>query len=228
MTDDTVDSSRPSDRHPPPDLPRATVWIAWLFTIGAGCFAVASIPLLGKVVAAELIGAVYLVGSLFFTSAAALVVRGTPPSAGRADWWAAVIQFAGTVWFNLNTALALERGLTTQEENLRVWTPDFLGSICFIVSSALSWWLVCGGPWCVCTRSQAWRVAALNLAGSLLFMAAAIAAYVVPDTGDPLDSSLANSGTLTGALCFLVGAQLLLRPEPAPVPAGGGRPAPAG
>ena len=79
------------------------------------------------------------------------------------------------------------------------------------------------------TRSQAWLVAALNLAGSLLFMAAAIAAYVVPDTGDPLDSSLVNSGTLTGALCFLVGAQLLLRPDAtAPVPAGGGRPAPAG
>ena len=74
----------------------------------------------------------------------------------------------------------------------------------------------------------AWHWAMVVL-GSVFFLAAAVAAYVVPDTGDPLDSSLANSGTLTGAVCFLVGAQLMLRPEaPATLAPGGDGVLPAG
>ena len=56
-------------------------------------------------------------------------------------------------------------------------------------------------------------MAALNLLGSVFFMASAIAAYVLPDTGDLLDASVANSGTFLGAVCFLVAARIEITPE---------------
>lgn len=206
---------------------RETEWISWLFMIGSACFAVASIPMLAAAVPAGVIGTTYFVGSLFFTTASVLVAASTlrdvraqerSRSPARAvlhsiDWWAALIQVAGTLWFNINTYDAMQDGLTTHQENLRVWTPDFLGSVCFLVSSYLSLWSVCRRPWCLRRDSGEWQIAALNLLGSLLFMAAALAAFVLPSTGDPLDASLANSGTLTGALCFLVGARLLTRTD---------------
>lgn len=212
---------------------RETEWISWLFMIGSACFAVASIPMLAASVPAGVIGTTYFVGSLFFTTASVLVAASTlrdvraqerSRSPARAvlhsiDWWAALIQVAGTLWFNINTYDAMQDGLTTHQENLRVWTPDFLGSVCFLVSSYLSLWSVCRRPWCLRRDSREWQIAALNLLGSLLFMAAALAAFVLPSTGDPLDASLANSGTLTGALCFLVGARLLTRTDAVRPPA---------
>ena len=129
------------------------------------------------------------------------------------DWWAAVIQLAGTVWFNLNTFHALQEGMTAREENLRVWTPDMIGSICFLVSSELSLIAVCHRPWCVCRHDRDWTVAALNLLGSVFFMLSAVAAFTRPATDDLLDASLANTGTLLGALCFFWAARLLLPPR---------------
>ena len=46
--------------------------------------------------------------------------------------------------------------------------------------------------------------------GSVLFMASALASYLLPTTGDLIDSRLSILGTLLGALCFLVGAALML------------------
>ena len=56
-------------------------------------------------------------------------------------------------------------------------------------------------------------MAFVNLVGSIAFGFAAIAAYVVPDTGDLLDASLANSMTLIGAVCFFVAAWWLYRQD---------------
>jgi hypothetical protein len=193
---------------------RSVVWISWLFAIGSTCFAVASIPMLAAALPHQVIGVVYVVGSVFFTSAAAVVLATTPRDTAVA-WWAAAVQVAGTLWFNVNTVESLADHLSTRQEILRVWTPDFVGSICFIVASVLAWWVVCERPWCWCRDDTDWLVAAWNLAGSLFFLVAAFAAVVVPDTGDALDASLANSCTLLGAVCFLVGARLLLR-APAP------------
>ena len=59
-----------------------------------------------------------------------------------------------------------------------------------------------------------WWIAVLNLVGSIFFGISAIAAFVVPATGDLLDAALANGGTFLGAIGFLVGAALLI-PEAA-------------
>ncbi len=39
-------------------------------------------------------------------------------------------------------------------------------------------------------------------------MAAAVAAFVLPDSGDLVDATVANTGTFLGALCFLVAARI--------------------
>ena len=105
-----------SRRSAPPA--RETEWISWLFTIGSACFAVASIPMLAAAVPDDVIGTTYFVGSLFFTSASVMVAattwrdiaaRGRSSSKVRAvlesvDWWAAMIQVAGTLWFSGPTA----------------------------------------------------------------------------------------------------------------------------
>ena len=48
------------------------------------------------------------------------------------------------------------------------------------------------------------------MTGSVAFGASAIASYIVPASGDVWDAELSNLGTFVGALCFLVGAALLL------------------
>ena len=51
---------------------------------------------------------------------------------------------------------------------------------------------------------------ALNLLGSIAFGVSAVAARIVPDSGDPRNLTVDNLGTFVGAICFLVGAFLLL------------------
>ena len=48
------------------------------------------------------------------------------------------------------------------------------------------------------------------MTGSVAFGASAVASYVVPDSGLPRNATLVNIGTFAGALCFLLGAYLLL------------------
>jgi hypothetical protein len=173
--------------------------------IGSLCFAVASTPGFSSFVPASAVGITYFVGSIFFTSAATLqLLQSTDP----VDWWASAIQLFGTVWFNINTFESMQTGFDVHQQNLRIWTPDFVGSVCFLVASYLAIWAVCGGLWCVRSDDSEWWVVAANLLGSIFFMVAALAAFVLPSTGDLLDASLANSGTLLGALCFFWAARL--------------------
>ena len=60
-----------------------------------------------------------------------------------------------------------------------------------------------------------------NLLGSVAFGVSAVAAYVVPATDDVWNAELSNLGTLVGAICFLVGAILLMpRSSPSTTPVG--------
>ena len=175
-------------------------------------------------------------GSLFFTTAAGLqllVSAGAVPAAGhhplaavqwralrraprRAEWWAGIVQFVGTVLFNISTFDALQQALSATEENRRVWTPDALGSIAFLVASGLAFADV-RRPWLSWRpRDLGWSVAILNLVGSVAFGISAIASHVVPATGDVRDLQRANLGTFVGALCFLIGAVLLIPGQSVP------------
>src|SRR5262249_38009470 len=123
------------------------------------------------------------------------------------DWWASAVQVAGTIFFNISTFDALRRGLDANQYNRLVWAPDALGSICFLISGYLAYYAVCGRFACRPRRTQEWWIAAVNPLGCVAF---GISAYVIPATGTALDLARANATTAFGALCFLVGAVLLL------------------
>lgn len=173
--------------------------------VGSFCFALGSIPGYASLVSAAVVGTTFFVGSIFFTSAAFLQLL---QSRDPMDWWASAIQLVGTVWFNINTFDAMQAGFDTQQQNLRIWTPDMLGSVCFLVASYLAVWAVCSGPWCWDRDESDWWIVQANLLGSVFFMLAALAAFALPSTGDLLDASLANSGTFLGAVCFFWAARL--------------------
>jgi hypothetical protein len=128
------------------------------------------------------------------------------------------IQLLGTVFFNVTTFTALDAALSPKRADLVVWTPDALGSICFLVASELAF-AEAGHAWLSWRpRSMGWRIAAINLLGSVFFGISALAGWVEPATGDLVNAALDTSGTFWGAICFLAGAVLLLAPEPAPAP----------
>jgi YrhK-like protein len=204
-----------------------------LFALGSLCFTVAAIAAQWASASRPGIGVTFFVGSIFFTCASYLqysetvnVEHGVSARAQRArwrpaswepqriDWLAASIQLVGTVFFNLSTFAAMKHGLDTHQVNTRVWGPDALGSICFLLSSELAYAEVCHRWICLKLRSLSWRIVALNLLGSIAFGAAAIASLLEPSSGEPLSARLANGGTALGGLCFLVAA-LALMPETA-------------
>jgi hypothetical protein len=182
---------------------------AWGFAIGSLCFLVGAVPFYAEWAGAVTVGVTFFVGSLFFTAAGfiQLSLSGRRPprhgtsTADRYDWWAAAIQFAGTLFFNLSTGDVLRSDLSTHQEDRLVWAPDALGSACFLVSGVLAYR--------VSTSSR--TMAGINLVGCVLFGIAAVASYIVPDTGSILDLAAANWTTALGALCFLVGAVMLAR-----------------
>ena len=164
-----------------------------LFIIGSSCFAVGPFPGFLQLVGPTADAAVFFIGSIFFTSAA--TVQYLDSRAGpRLVWWAAVVQLAGTVFFNISTGSALLDNLSTSQENRLIWAPDVFGCVCFLVASGLAW------------AAERGFISWINLAGSVAFGIAGIASYFVPDTGDVLDLAAANFTTVVGALCFLAGA----------------------
>ena len=110
--------------------PRAIAWwIGVLFAVGSVCFALGSFPPYATGVGTNPDDLTYFIGSIFFTTASFLVyyeTASTPTSLGlaqrkglgslfwvqhrRIDWWAAIIQFVGTLWFNRTTLERARRG----------------------------------------------------------------------------------------------------------------------
>jgi hypothetical protein len=212
---------------------RASWWIGILFAIGATCFFVGPLPGFAALVGSAADASVFFIGSIFFTTAAALQCLETfntdhgPDGDARPrfrylafeprriDWWSSVVQFAGTIAFNATTFRALQTGIENSAYDRLVWAPDAIGSICFLVSGYLAYVEVCGRFACWRGRSLEWKIATVNFVGCIAFGISAVAAYVVPSTGSEVDLAGANLFTALGGLCFLVGAVLLL-PEGAP------------
>ena len=180
-----------------------------LFAGGSTCFVVASLPGFVQLVGSGVVGVVYFVGSIQFTSAAAIQWLLTIRRLGL-DWCAGAIQLAGTLLFNLNTYDAMQEGLDANSYDRLVWAPDVFGSLCFLVASYLAYVAVSGRLVARPRRTRESLIATLNLAGSVAFGIAAIASYWVPTSGSVVDLAAANSFTALGGLCFLAGALLLL------------------
>ena len=205
-----------------------TRWIAWLFIIGSALFALGATPYYSEAVGLRVCALTFFVGSLFFTAAAFLQYReavaavpiATDPHRRRfwvwaprnTAWLACAVQLAGTLWFNWSTANALRINLDVEAEDQRVWRPDALGSIAFLVASGLALMDAHRGVIAGQAKPVEWRIGIVNLLGSVAFGVSAVAAYVLP-SGDVWNAEVSNLGTLVGAVCFLIGAILLLEPS---------------
>ncbi len=200
-------------------------WIAALFMVGSTTFAVGSFPPTASLLG-DAAGWIFFIGSIFFTTAAYLQYNEATNQGDdlygeshtnrlfgiRSDsigWWATSIQLAGTLFFNLSTLNAL-RDLSTRQEEALVWAPDLFGSISFLVASGLALAEVCHRLWCWNRDSLLWRIAIINLTGSIAFGISAVAARIVPQTGEVANATVANAFTFIGAVLFLVGAALLI------------------
>ena len=173
--------------------------------VGSTAFALGSAPFYAEFVDPSLVGVTFFVGSIFFTTASLLQLRQTPRF-DRFDWWACVVQFGGTLFFNVTTFTAMNDALSTEQEDIRVWAPDAFGSVCFLLASGLA----LAAVWS--QRDAPWRIAWLNMLGSVFFGIAAVTSWVVPDTGELLNTAATNAFTFLGAVCFFAGAWLMSRP----------------
>jgi hypothetical protein len=206
-------------------LRRVNAVSATAFVLGGSLFAIGAALSQGDVGGPRLAAAVYLVGGVFFTTGAyagllliANSPRGDDPDGllhtapwrwwslepGQLDWSSAVTLFVGTLFFAVSLVDALVGDLSVAQLHRLVWSPEFVGCILFLVSGHLA--LV--GKRRDRRRgrlvSLGWWIVAVNQLGSVLFMVAAVAAFLRPSTGDELAVGVANWGTLTGALCFAI------------------------
>ena len=175
------------------------------------------------------LGWIFFVGSIFFTSAAWLqwleALNGDVSTAlahGPKGWvwfgWrprnlgylASLVQLAGTILFNFNTADAMLPGLSWQQQDLLIWTPNMIGSICFLVASYLAYAEVSHGAGSFAPRSIGWWIAVINLAGSVAFQLSALESFVGPTPSSHQMLFWSTLWTSIGATCFLVGAYLLI------------------
>jgi hypothetical protein len=190
--------------------------MAALFALGAACFVVGPFPGYARLVGAQADAITFFVGSIFFTGGGALQAavawpeRRSPPH-GPPAWRAAAIQLAGTLFFNVTTYRAVHTSLSDSSYDRVVWRPDAFGSVCFLVSGLIAYRVSARHGWLPARDGAGWWEPAVNLLGCVLFAIAAVAGYVVPARGSPLDLAAANVTTVLGALCFFVCAVVTLR-----------------
>jgi hypothetical protein len=209
---------------------RLNTAIAGLFAIGSACFVIGSVPAFVTAVGGYADSITYAIGAVFFTTASALQLlqvqspgmldvdveeqhRPTPlrwwgPRLTDRGWWAAATQFPGTLCFNVSTIAALAHNATVAQQQRYVWRPDAFGSTLFLISSVLAV-LALGRFWSWLPGSAPWRIAWINLLGSVLFGLSALAGYILP-SGDVVSVRISVAATLLGAVCFAIGALLLL------------------
>ena len=91
-------------------------------------------------------------------------------------------------------------------------------------SGLLAYFEACGGFGCRPRRDLGRWITVINLGGCVAFGVSAIASYLVPAKGTVLNLAAANFATALGALCFLIGALLLLPEGAKPASAVAGEP----
>lgn len=210
---------------------RISQWMCVLFMIGSFAFALGALLCFDLSLPAGVPTGIFFLGSLFFTSAAYLqfleainvpeisakaLAAATDHASyfawepDRIDWWSTITQLVGTLYFNFSTFNALRMNLSPFKSDRLVWSPDFLGSILFLVSS----WLVYGEAASALSsprvKSLTWWVVLSNLLGSIAFGVSAITSFIRPSLGEMVSANATNLFTALGGMCFFAGALLQL------------------
>jgi YrhK-like protein len=193
-------------------------WMALCFALGSTCFLVGPFPGYAQLVGDSADAVTFFVGSILFTAGGGLqswvAWRERRSPGGPAAWWSAIVQSAGTLFFNVTTYQAMHVALTSSEYNKLVWRPDWRGSICFLVSGAIAYWASRRRGWqglLPARTGDGWWQPGINLLGCIFFGISAVAGYVVPSTGSMINLAAANWNTSLGAACFLACALDTLR-----------------
>ncbi len=200
------------------DLQLMSIW----FSVGSALFmAGATMSIVGRGPA----DATFAIGAVCFTTAAFIQWRSAVshlprwraanPGKHRAwanpDWLSAVVQFVGTLEFNVMTIRGLSIAVTnTSAYNHGVWRPDVLGSALFLISSLIALHPINGALRHALVRGRSKAIVYLNLAGSVFFGVSAVGALGMG--GGVRNTAINNVGTLVGGACFLA-ASLLLWPS---------------
>jgi uncharacterized membrane protein YhhN len=189
--------------------------MALCFAAGSTCFLVGPFPGFASLVGDTADAITFFVGSILFTAGGALQsIQAYPerhaPDAGRAAWWAALIQSAGTLFFNVTTYQAMHTALASSAYNKLVWRPDAFGSVCFLISGAIAYGASHRHGWLPARGESGWWEPSVNLLGCILFGISAVAGHVVPTTGSMIDQAASNWNTSLGAACFLACALFTL------------------
>lgn len=205
--------------------------INWLsagaFTIGGSLFALGAAEAQLGSGDATTAASIYLAGGVFFTTGGYASVLGAINSprevvagGGAAEplwrWWsyepqrlgwlAPFVLFIGTLAFGISLIDAFISGLSTHGVDRLIWRPEIAGCVLFLLSGHLGFVEICHRFWpCLRRRDLAWWTIAINQLGSILFMVSALAAFTRPETSNEVNVTIANWGTLTGALCFAIG-----------------------
>lgn len=206
-------------------LARINAVAASAFIVGGSLFCLGALLAQGHVGGPRLAAAIFAVGGVFFTTggyASVLQVanapRGVGPDGivragswrwwstepGRLDWAGAVALFVGTLYFGASLLAALIGDLSVAQEHRLVWSPEVIGCVLFLLSGHLALTEMHRDRPRGRRADLGWWIAVVNQLGSVLFMAAAIAAYVRPSTGDELAVGIANWATFAGAACFAI------------------------
>jgi len=206
-------------------LIRINAVAATAFLIGGSLFCAGALLAQAHVGGPRLAAAVFMLGGVFFTIggyASVLQVANAPRGAdpdgvvrvapwrwwstepGRLDWGSAVALFVGTLYFGASLSAALVGDLTTAQLHRLVWSPEFVGCVLFLVSGHLALTEMHRDRPRGRRADLGWWIVVVNEAGSVLFMVAAVAAFVRPETGDELAVGVANWATFAGAACFAV------------------------
>jgi hypothetical protein len=185
-----------------------TRWMALCFALGSACFVLGPFPGYADLVGGSAVAVTFFGGSILFTIGGALQsllahADRARSGGGRAAGWTAIVQSAGTLFFNVTTGYALHVTVSSPQYDRLVWRPDALGSVCFLVSGVIAYVSSRRHGWLPAVTGPGWWEPALNLVGCVLFGVSAVAGYLVPSLGSILDLAAANWTTVLGAACFL-------------------------
>lgn len=214
-------------------LARINAVAATAFVVGGSLFCAGALLAQAHVGGPKLAAAVFMVGGVFFTTggyASVLQVANAPREVdgavrapawrwwstepGRLDWASAVALLVGTLYFGASLAVALAGDLTTAQLHRLVWTPEIVGCVLFLVSGHLALTEMHRDRPPGARADLGWWIVVVNQVGLALFMAAGVAAFARPETGDALAIGIANWCTFSGAACFALagGMQEFERP----------------
>ncbi len=201
-------------------------WIGLPFVIGSILFIVAVPVAASSIVASALLffvgSTLYLIGaSADAWNARATALNGARWRASvegqgsdshgwtkylRHRFWASSIQAFGAVLFQVMVIAGLIPNLSPLLVDIFIWEPDIVGSLCFVISSAMlvsaTHPLAGRGDF----RDRIKGASLFNLGGSLCFLASSLGAFVPLSRGEEISPLLVAGGTMIGGLLFLIGS----------------------